>query len=425
LKKKAFRFIGTLLMCLTAASIAFGGGYQINEHGARATGMGGAFVAQASDPSAIFFNAAGLGFQNGINVLAGTTLIFPSTTFTGPTPLTTETKMVSQTFYPSSLYGSYAVNDQWVVGLGVYTPYGLGTEWPNDWVGKELFVKADLKTYYINPTVAYKVSNQLAFGAGVSMVFGSAKISYRVKTMSSLGVYSALDGTASLDGTGNGVSVNVGAMYKPMEKLSLGAAFRSLTNLKFSGTASFTDMQALQAYFPGGDGNVTLPMPANLQVGAAYVVDPKLTVEADFQYTFWSAYKNLEITLATGPNAPAPLGGQPLQKSPAPSVKNWDDGFLGRIGAEYKLDDRVQLRLGYVRDISPQPPSKMEPMLPDANRNDITVGGSCQVSERFFVDVSYMLVLFADRTAVAADTPLPGTYKSSANLVSVNLGYHF
>jgi long-chain fatty acid transport protein len=106
-------------------------------------------------------------------------------------------------------------------------------------------------------------------------------------------------------------------------------------------------------------------------------------------------------------------------------VKNWDDGFLGRIGAEYKLDDRVQLRLGYVRDISPQPPSKMEPMLPDANRNDITVGGSCQVSERFFVDVSYMLVLFADRTAVAADTPLPGTYKSSANLVSVNLGYHF
>ena len=437
MKKKAIRFSATLLLFVTAASIAFAGGYQINELDARATGMAGAFVARAYDPSAIFFNAAGLGFQTGINATIGTTLIFPSTTYTGPGTLALETKTAKQTFFPSNIYGAYAINSQWVVGLGVYNPYGLGTQWPTEWPGQRHLVKADLQTYYINPTVAYKVSDELAFGAGVSVVWGNAKISQRVQAITLLGAPTsgATDGTVTLDGNGNGVSVNVGAIYKPMPKLSLGAAFRSLTNLKLKGTATFTNMQLLQKdphnYFPGGDGDVTLPMPANIVVCAAYDVDPKLTVEADLQYTLWSAYKNLAITIADGPvvsTLPPPYFGHSLQTSPPVQSKNWNDGIMLRLGGEYKLDDKVMLRLGYIRDMTPQPLSKIEPMLPDANRNDITVGGSYQLNERLSFDAAYMMVLFEDRSPKLIDTPLDlqgGTYKSSANLVSLNVNYHF
>jgi long-chain fatty acid transport protein len=425
LKTLSQRFLALVLSALLVSSALYGGGYQINEHGARATGMGGAFVARASDPSAIFFNAAGLGFQQGINVLAGTTLIFPSTTFTGPGAATTETKMVSQVFYPSNLYATYSLNDKIVFGLGVYSPYGLGSEWPNDWVGRKASVKTDLQTFYINPTAAYKINDQLSVGVGVSYVLANAKIKYRVGTYSSLAppTPATNDGTVGLEGTGNGISFNAGVIYKPMEKLSLGASYRSLVKLEFSGDVTFTDMQSLQSFFPGGTGTVTLPMPSNLQVGAAYEVTPELTVEADFQYVGWSSYDQLGITIPNGPAAPAALGGQPLQKSSTPSVKNWKDAYMIRLGGEYKLNKQIDVRAGYILDKTPQPKGVMEPMLPDAERNDISVGGGYMINEKLRVDASYLLVLFADRTSTM--TVFPGTYKSSANLFSVNVGYTF
>jgi len=429
MKKTTNHFSAVLLLTLVYSS-AFAGGYQINEHGARATGMGGAFVARALDGSAMYFNAAGLGFQKGFNVLVGTTLIFPSSTFTGPGAATTEAKMVSQVFYPSNLYASYGVNDQLVVGLGVYNPFGLGTEWDKDWVGRRLSVKTDLQTFYINPTVAYKINDDLSVGAGVSYVLANAKINYRVPTYSSLAppTPAAKDGTAGLEGDGNGISFNVGVIYKPMENLSVGASYRSLVDIEFTGDATFTDMQSLQSFFPGGEGKVSLPMPSNLQVGVAYDVIPELTLEVDYQLVGWSAYDKLEITLPTGPAAPAGLGGQPLQKSPAPSIKNWKDGSLIRLGGEYKVNEELQLRAGYIRDITPQPTDKMEPMLPDADRNDLSIGAGYKINENLTVDASYLLVLFADRTSTykpTTTTSFDGTYKSSVNLVSLNIGYQF
>lgn len=415
----------TLLVLALAVSISFGGGYQLNEHGARAVGMGGAFVARASDGSAMYFNPAGLGFQQGFKLMLGTTLIMPSTTFTGPTPLTTETSMNSQTFFPSNFYASYSVGDKWVFGLGFFTPYGLGTDWPSTWVGSQLAVTTTLQTYYINPTVAYKVNDKLAFGAGLSVVLGSAKLSYKVPTYSSLAPPTPSLGTASLDGTGNGVSFDLGVLYKATDKLSVGASYRSLVKVDLKGTASFTNMQALQAFFPGGDGSVTLPMPSNFLLGLSYEVSPKLTLEGDFQWVGWKSYDQLQVTLATGPATPAgpPFFGQPLQKSPAPQVKNWDDGYLFRLGGEYMLNEKLTLRAGYIMDISPQPPSKTEPMLPDGDRNDFSIGGGYQISEKLHVDLAYMLVLFNERDAKTA--AFPGTYKSSANLISIDFGYQF
>ncbi len=412
-------------MLALAVSISFGGGYQINEHGARAVGMGGAFVARASDGSAMFFNPAGLGFQQGVNLSLGTTLIFPSTTFTGPTPSTTETSMNSQVFYPSNFYASYSLNDQWVVGLGVFSPYGLGTEWPATWAGNRLAVKTDLQTFYISPTVAYKVNDKLSLGLEVNVVLGTAKLSYKIPTFSTFPPSTPAPnslGDAALDGKGNGVAFTIGALYKATEKLSVGASYRSLVKIDFSGTATFTNMQGLQAWFPGGNGSVTLPMPSNLQLGLAYEVGPMLTLEGDFQWVGWKSYDQLQVILADGPTA-APFG--KLQSSPAVQTKSWDDGYLFRLGGEYKVNDKLTLRAGYIMDVSPQPPSRTEPMLPDADRNDFSIGGGYQISEKLHVDLAYMLVLFNTRDVTTSKIPFNGTYKSNASLVSLEFGYQF
>ena len=104
-------------------------------------------------------------------------------------------------------------------------------------------------------------------------------------------------------------------------------------------------------------------------------------------------------------------------------MKNWNDGYLLRGGAEYKMDSQVTLRGGLILDLTPQPPSKAEPMLPDGDRVDICLGGSYKISDNFYVDASYMLVLFMETNAKSSE--LPGTYNSNAHIISVNLGYSF
>lgn len=409
------------LVCMVTAS-AFAGGYQINEQHAKAMGMGGAFVALASDASAVYFNPAGLGFQTGTSFLLGGTVILPSTKFTGPTPSTTETSMVSQTFFPPTVYGAYAISDKLVVGLGVFTPYGLGTEWPVDWAGRRASVKTDLQTFYVNPSVAYKISDQLSIGVGVSYIFSNVKLKFRVPTYSSLAppTPAANDGTAQLEADGTGFGFNAGVMYKA-EKFSVGLSYRGLTKIDYSGTATFSDMQALTTYFPGGDGKTTLPLPSIFMGGVAYNVTNDFTVTADFQWTGWSSYDQLNVDLKEGPNFP--LTGKPLQGDLS-SKKDWEDNYAIKIGAEYRLE-QFALRAGYMYDKTPQPDKSVEPMLPDANRNNFSVGVGYKFTDKISVDVAYLLTLFSDRTVTTPTNAFPGTYKTSVNLVGVNFGYHF
>jgi len=436
LRNFSFHVIGTIVLSVLVVCIALGGGYQLNEQGARAVGMGGAFVARASDPSAIYFNPAGLAFQSGINVLGGVNFILPSTKFKDLAGVETDTK--SQVFTPVNLYGTYQLNDQLVVGLGIFNPFGLGTEWPEPWAGDQFAVKSTVTTWYFNPTVGFKINDQLSVGAGVSYIYGKVTMGYRVPTYAMVispvpgAPYlvpvptTVTEGNVNLDASATGFGFNVGVIYKPVDKLSLGVSFRSETKLDFSGTATFTNMQALTPYFPGGDGKATLPMPMNIYVGAAYDVMSNLTLEADFQYVGWSDYKELAVNIPNGPNFPFPPtygGSHPLQKAGAPLVKNWNDGYLLRGGAEYKMDSQVTLRGGLILDLTPQPPSKAEPMLPDGDRVDICLGGSYKISDNFYVDASYMLVLFMETNAKSSE--LPGTYNSNAHIISVNLGYSF
>jgi long-chain fatty acid transport protein len=424
------RVLVVFVVLLVCSVVALAGGYQINEHGARGMGMGGAFVAQAADGSAIFINPAGLGFQRGLHIMAGTTVIMPSTKFTGGAG----TSMNSLTFFPSNAYITYGMDNGLSFGVGMFNPYGLGTEWPTNWAGQQQAVKTDLQTFYINPTIAYRVSDQLSIGVGFSYVFGNVKLTERVPTLGALAPVpapAANDGTVSLDGDGHDFNWNVGVLYKPTRDLSIGVSYRSETKVEFSGTAAFTDMQALQTWFPGGTGKTTLPFPSSLYAGIAYNFMENLTIEADIQLVGWSAYDKLLLNIPVGPASP--LTGQPLQ-GPTTLVKNWKNSSLYRVGGEYRMD-QLALRAGFIYDQTPQPDAVVEPMLPDANRIEFVVGLGYKFSDNFSIDGAFQFISFSDRTGtVTSKTALyplipaqnvTGSYQSSANLIGVDLSYNF
>lgn len=418
-----------LIRCITITAVLFlsvmivhAGGFQVNEHGARATGMGGAVFANIYDASAIYFNPGALGFVPGTNIVFGSTLIFPSSTFTGPAPLTTETDAKSQMFYPSTLYASHNLGNGLAFGLGIYNPYGLGTEWPEDWPGRALGIKSTLRTFFFNPTVAYKIGDNLGIGAGFNYVYGTVNLTQALP-LQQFGI--PAEGKADFDGTGNGIGWNVGIYYKPIDEFTIGVAYRSSIDVDFEGEADLQVPQPLAQLLPGGDVSTGISLPANLLFGATYRINENLSLNAGFQYVFWDIVDDIVIDFKQKTSIPHPVTGDPMPIQDKQELAlNYDDGFIVRFGVEYFLNEMLTLRGGYLFDSNPTPDQYMTPRLPDSDRHGISIGIGYKLSEIMTVDVSYMFLQFAERTVTNQFQGFNGTYNSSANLLGLNLKFH-
>ncbi len=398
----------SISLLLIPASLT-AGGFQLNEHGAKAMAQAGAFAARADDPSAIYFNPAGIAFVNGVQLYAGATLIFPQVSFFGPLQLNTnaESKMVNQTFTPINFYGTYQINDKLTAGIGVNNPFGLGTEWNSDWVGKYITTKVNLSTYFFTPTVGYKITNDLAVGVGLNYVTGKVTLSRDVAIP-----FDSPPPVATLSLSANSVGFNVGVLYKISDLVSVGASYRSQVKLNATGSASFSPNYS-QLSLPTGDISSSLTLPATAFVGIAYKPMDNLQLEADYQYVGWSSFKDLTVTFK-------------VDNSVSSSPENYQNSYILRIGGQYTIND-LQLRAGYLYDRSPIQSQYLYPLLPDANRNGLNIGAGYKLTENLRVDVSYMFLKFDQRKAenTVPSLNFDGTYNASANLVGIDFGYTF
>jgi len=164
----AFLFLVFTVLC--AASTAYGSGFGIFTQGASALGQADAVVAHTDEPSAIFFNPALINDLPGTQMELGTILIFPSREF--KSDLTGRTSEGEDTvYYPSTFYISHSLNDTVSAGLGVFNPFGLGTEWDDDWEGRYIATESEITTYTVNPVLSYRITPRVSFAAGVDFLW--------------------------------------------------------------------------------------------------------------------------------------------------------------------------------------------------------------------------------------------------------------
>lgn len=420
-------FIFALLMLIGSQSL-FAGGFQINEQSARAMAMGGAYTAIAFDPSGIYFNNAAITRVGGFQSMIGTTLIAPVVSFRGPygptvsDPTIAESDMHKQSFFPSHAYFTYQLNNDWYVGLGFNTPFGLGTEWDNNWVGKDVSIKIDLKTFSFNPVVAYKINDVFAIGAGLQYNLGTVKIIRGAGIALSPTSPAFGDAIVNLDGsTNSALGFTVGGLAQVTKDFSLGASFRSQVNYKFKGSASSQGPTQFASVLPHGDISANLKTPAELVIGAGYQVTDKILVSADFQYVWWSSYDTLKVTF----NDPS--------QQPIADPREYSNTYIARVGAEYQYNERLALRAGFLFDKCPVSNERVEASLPDADRLGYTIGLGYKLNDKLSVDLSYFYLHFLERTVTTSKVPysptgsafLNGTYDFLANLASISFSYKF
>ncbi len=414
-------------MLLLPAS-AFGAGFAIFEGGAKALGMAGAFTAQANDPSAIFFNPAGLARLQGNQVYLGTSLIFVGTEFAGVDPdpgFNTFGETGTLLFTPINGYVTSQLNEQWGVGLGVYNPYGLGQEWedPDEWVGRHIASNTQLVTFFITPTVAYAPNDRFSFGAGLQLVHASVELSRSIQRWDPNG--SGFLDVGETDLTGNNgldVGFSAGLLLDVSDDVTFGASFRSGVSPTVEGDADFTQKSTgdpaydavVATQLPSDQGvsaKVKLPWFGNVAV--AYSGVENWVFEIDFNYFGWENFDELTFEFDDDPS---------LNTS---RVQDYENELSIRTGASYQVNEDLQLRGGYYYDPTPQPEKTMSPLLGDVDRHGLALGFGYDFGS-FVLDTFGLILLSDERSSEAQSLDgFNGTYKAFGNLFGFNVGFDF
>jgi long-chain fatty acid transport protein len=404
-----------LLLIFLVTQVSYASGFQINECGARAMGMAGAFAGLANDPSALYFNPAGITQLKGTHILAGVAFIAPVVTFSGPSPAITENNMDKQLFTPINFYITHQLSDDLFVGLGVNNQYGLGTKWDPAWVARTVAYDTEIRTFYFTPVVAYKFNDQLSVSAGPVFAWGDV----RIVRFASLAPFAG-EAKVSLKGDGTAWGFTAGLLYKPSNELQLGLSFRSPTKFKFEGDAVSEGPSAFASRLPSGNITSEVTMPMNLTLGAAYFPMKDLTVTADFQYVGWSSYDKLAVdfenTAITDISTP----------------RDYKNNYIIRLGAEYNVTDDLALRTGIFYDKNPIKDELVDPTLPDADRIGLNIGVGYKLAPNVSIDIAYLFLRFSERTITnsqiyytSGNAGLNGTYSSYTHLFGINLSYNF
>lgn len=392
-----------LLLVLPTASHA--GGFALNEYAARANAMGGAVIALADDASAVAYNPAGITQLKGTQTMVGFTVIVPKAEVTAGNQATTTTR--TNYYVPPHAFLTHQFNDKVWLGVGMFSRFGVGTEYVQDWGGRGKIYKADLATYSIAPNLAVKLTDNLSFAFGVELMYSSADLRRMITNTNEMRM--------GVDGVGIGGQLAL--HYKFNDQWSAGLTYHTSQQHTDSGKVRYSAENG--ANFRDSAMNISLTLPASYTFGVAFKPTDKWKIEADAIYTQWQDYEKITYSYTVNPLTGAP--------GDVNSDKNWENVWRLQLGAEYMATDWLALRAGFVWDQDPIRKGFEDYMLPSSDRK-IYSGGVGIIDGAFTYDFSLMYLQNNDRSIDRNSNTLAGTseFKNSrAYMAGFSLGYKF
>jgi len=404
--------------------------------------LGNAFAGGAAvteDAGTIYFNPAGMTRLPGKQVLAAAHAIGTNVKFTNQGSTTLGQPLTGGNGgnaggwnAVANLYLSWQLNDSLWLGLGVNSPFGLKTEYEQGWVGRYQALNSELMTININPSIAYKVSDKVSLGFGVSAQRIDATLSKAIDQgticlgVAPPGVCNAVvgppqtaDAQQQLSAGDWGYGFNLGALFQISPDMRIGVNYRSQIKYTLTGSSTYSSVNPLFAgnpSFQNTSASADLTVPDSASVSVFQTFGDKWEMMSDITWTHWSVFNQLTVNFANG----APSNTTPEQ---------WLNTWRFSLGLNYKFNEQWKLRTGVAWDQSPVPnPQVRNPRVPDNSRTWLAIGGSWSFAKGASVDVGYAH-LFVPDTSInhteSASGTLIGTYNNSVDIISLQVVYSF
>ncbi len=407
--------LGCIAAALLLVAGLYGNGLNLNSLGSKALSMGGAFIGLADDFSTIYWNPAGAAAFSSAYFGFYLTDVIPTGTYRFDA-LGIDTSFTKH--YISGLVAFYyPAAEGLVLGVGVYVPSGLGTEWKGEDLavltgGNKIEWMSKVGVVSISPLIAYRISEKLYVGATFNINYGMMDL----KTTAGMQQYSE-------SSTGWGVGATLGMLYKASDKFSIGVTARSASKISFSGSAT---MEALKAYAQLGvpvesDFERDITWPIWIGVGVAYRPSDYLTITADVQWTQWSQ-EDVIITDYKSNFWKAIFEMTPEKEEEM--VFHWKDATQIRFGVEYRASENIALRAGYYYDPAPAPNETMNILLPNFTNNVITAGVGIRTGN-LNIDIGFEYLMGKEREVLPSQHNMPGHYGMNIIVPNISISYIF
>lgn len=478
------RVIIVVLATILSVS-AFAEGYQVNLLSAKQTGMGHVGTGMKLGAESMHFNPAGLVFlRSSMDFSIGVSAVMAKAKYSHEGYSAKTDNPVSTPLYA---YAGFKIYDNLAAGISLTTPYGSSLKWPKNWAGASLIQDISLKSYVLQPTLSYKITDRLSIGVGLQLAWGNVNLSRAlmgakdiqgignrlegllpllsqlpiteeqketmkgiVQLMKSTDVppaYARLDGNAHIR-----AGFNVGVMYDVCDQVTLGLSYRSRIKMKVKeGNAELTyanrNLENMFAQVEGligqlgsllppgtipnisvpkydqGTFHAELPLPSNTTLGVSYRPTDRWELALDLQYVGWNAYDSLNVYFNE-----AELGIAPIK-----AEKDYKNTMVYRVGAQYKATDRLDVRAGIYYDQSPIRKNNYNPETPGMDKLGISAGLTFEPYKNLQIDLAFLYIQGFDRNGkytyknvvTGVDEVFAGKYKSTAFSPSIGIAYRF
>jgi long-chain fatty acid transport protein len=388
-----------------------------------ASARGEAFVATADNPSAIYYNPAGITQLEGNNFRGGIYGIYFDPTFSpsSDSPNSGNTYHIENKLAaaPNFFYAYTPQDFPLSFGLGVYAPYGGGMSWPEDTGFRAVALSSSLQYVTLNPVLAFKVSPTFSIAAGLMVNYANIELEQGLRP------FPQPPNFFRFKGDGWSVGYNLGLLWQLHEKISLGASLRSSATVTFDGRTEF-EQDSAGIPFTSLPAHASFEFPLTAVFGISYRPTPKWNLEFDADYTDWSSFGTITIYQQERP----PLGGT---QNP-PVTLNWQPSWMYEFGVTRYFDNGWHVSAGYVFNENSVPDAYYTPLAADLNRHFFSVGAG-RKGKRFDFDVTYQFGYGPARTVTGSKPPsisgvfsgqtADGTYDFISHAVLLTVGMHF
>lgn len=430
--KKFFLSLSVIFLSISV----FAEGYQVNVLSTKQTGMGHVGAGMKLGAESMHFNPAGLVYlRKHVDMSLGVAGVFSNAKFEQGNYSAKTDNPVGTPIYG---YVGYRIYDNLAAGISLTTPYGNSLKWPKAWKGAHLIQDISLKSYVLQPTISYKILDNLSIGVGLQLALGKVTLSRALLPVGSLvpilgpdyedvvPVSATLDGKAKVR-----VGYNIGVMYDVCDKVTLGLSYRSRIRMKVKeGTAELDyasekikimlDATGQIPPLDKGTFHAQLPLPSNTTLGVSYRPTDRWEVALDLQFVGWQAYDSLNVV----------FNEKILQIEDIKAEKDYKNTMIYRVGAQYMATERCDVRMGIYYDQSPIRKHNYNPETPGMGKLGFSTGLSFEPYQNLQIDFAFLYIQGISRDGSYPDKYSPdgkfsGHYKSNAYTASIGLAYCF
>ena len=415
-----------------------------------------------SNPTALYYNPAGIAFSSGTRLFGDGTLALRRATWTyapsgedASEPPGTEGANAGRAsllnLFGGPMLGLTTRLGDLALGLSLSVPFGGRARWSGndrfqnhpafplaaDGVQRWHGIEGSLTFLYATVGVAYRVG-RLGLGATGNLIRSSIR-TVQARTFTGDGrPDTTREGRATLDVSGIHGSFGLGAMLEAVTgHLWLAGSYQAqpaLGPMKLAGSLT-TDYRGGQTPFP-----VTLEqaLPDVVRLGLRYRVGPRLELRLSGERTRWSLLQTQCAGLSGQPCVVDPSG---ADASASGSVlqnlrRRWNDTIGARAGLSLWVKPTVELFAGGGFETAATPDETLDPALADAPTVTGAIGARLEVTSSLLVSTSLTHIQYLPRDnrgrsqleAAAPPTRRPdggGRYTQWILLYNLNLEQRF